>query len=73
MSQAQLESSELKTLIQEAVKEAVGEALSQQREMLQGIVSETLEEIAMARAIREGDQEDYVSRDEIFSILGEPA
>lgn len=68
MAQLQLDTGSLKAL----VKEAVVEALEQQHEVLYDVVAEALEDIAMAHAIREGDQGDYVSRDEIFSILENP-
>ena len=68
MAQLQLDTGTLKSL----VKEAVVEALEQQREVLYDAVAEALEDIAMAHAIREGDQSDYVSRAEIFSILESP-
>ncbi len=55
------------------VKEAVAEALEQHREIVYAAVAEALEDVAMARAIREGDRGDYVSRDEVFSILKGPA
>lgn len=69
MHKIQLAPEHLKVL----VKEAVAEALEQQREILYDAVAEALEDIAMSHAIREGDQGDYVSRDEIFSILEDPA
>ena len=69
MSQSQLDPLSLKALI----KEPVVEALEQQREMLYDAVAEALEDIAMARAIKDGDRGHFVSRDEIFSILGNPA
>ncbi len=61
----QADAGQLKTL----VKEAVAEALKQQREIVYDAVAEALEDLAMARAIQEGDRGDYVSREEIFSIL----
>lgn len=55
--------------LKDIVKDAVVEALQQQRELVYDAVSEALEDIAMANAIREGDRSDFVSRDEIFGIL----
>ncbi len=69
MAQVQVDSRHLKDL----VKEAVVEALEQQKSDLYDVVAEALEDIAMAHAIREGDQGDFVSRDEIFSIRGAAA
>ncbi len=65
MSQVPLDTASLKAL----VKEAVAEALEQHQVMVYRTVAESLEDIAMARAIQEGDRGDYVEREEIFSIL----
>jgi len=69
MSQIKVDSSQLKAL----VKEAISEALDQHRGVLYEAVAEALEDIAMVHAIEEGDQSDFVSREEIFSILERPA
>ena len=69
MPQVQIAAESLKAI----VKEAVAEALEKQREVLYEAVAEALEDIAMSHATREGDRGDYVSRDEIFSILESPA
>ena len=65
MDKVRFDSAQLKDL----VKEAVTEALEQHREIVYAAVAEALEDLAMVRAIREGDRGDYVSRDEVFSIL----
>ena len=65
MAQVQIEASQLK----EVVKQAVVEALVQHKELVYDAVTEALEDIAMANAIREGDRSDFVSREEIFGIL----
>ncbi len=65
MSQIRVDTRQLKAL----VKEAVAEALKQHREVVYDAVAEALEDLAMVHAIREGDRGDYVSREEIFSIL----
>jgi len=65
MAKIQADPRQLKDL----VKEALVEALEQQRSQLYDVVTEALEDIAMARAIREGDRGDFVSREEVFSIL----
>jgi len=69
MAHVQVDARHLKDL----VKEAVAEALEQQKSYLYDVVAEALEDIAMAHAIREGDQGDFVSREEVFSILGNKA
>lgn len=57
------------TQLKELVKEAVVEALEQRDERLHEAVTEAIEDIALSRAIKEGDQSDFVSRDEVFAIL----
>jgi hypothetical protein len=54
------------------LKQAVGEALEEQRDLLHEIVAEVLEDYAIADAIRKGQHTGPVSRDEIFDrLLGE--
>ncbi len=65
MTQLQVDTHHLKDL----VREAVVEALEQKRGLLYDAATEVLEDIALGNAIREGDRGDFVSRDEIFSIL----
>jgi hypothetical protein len=65
MEQVRLDTGQLKALVQEAV----AEALEQQKGIIYEAVAEALEDLALVHAIREGDRGDYVSREEIFSIL----
>ena len=65
MTQVRFDTNQLKELI----KEAVVEALEQQEERLHEAVTEAIEDIALSRAIKEGDQGDFVSRDKVFAIL----
>ncbi len=65
MTQLQVDTHHLKDL----VREAVVEALEQKRGLLYDAATEVLEDIALGNAIREGDRGDFVSRDEIYSIL----
>ena len=43
--------------------------IKNKREVLHEIMLEALEEVALANAITEGRHDDFVSEDEIFSIL----
>ncbi len=55
------------------LKQAVAEAPEERRDLLHDIVSEVLEDYALADAIREGQRTEEVSRDEVFARLcGEP-
>ncbi len=51
------------------VKAAVAEALEEQRALVKEIVEETIEEIALRRAIDEGLQTPPATRQEVFAVL----
>lgn len=51
------------------VKSAMAEAFKENRELMQDIVQEALEDIAIARAIEQGLQTKSVSRKKVFSVL----
>ena len=50
-------------------KEALSEMLEERRDLLQELVAEVLEDLALAEAIREGRGSELTTRDEVFSIL----
>lgn len=52
-----------------ALKDAIVEALTEQRELVYSLMVEALEDIALAEAIREGLQSGEASREEVFQIL----
>ncbi len=54
--------------LKEALKEALVETLHEQRGLLHEVFTEVLEDIALAEAIREGNQTDKVEREEVFSV-----
>src|SRR5437879_5091410 len=60
-----IDEKELKNLL----KVAVAEALEEQRALVKEIVEETIEEIALRRAIYEGLQTPPAKREEVFAIL----
>jgi len=51
------------------VKSALADAFKENRELMQDIVQEALEDIAIARAIEQGLKTKSVSRKKVFSIL----
>ena len=51
------------------VKDALVDAFKEHLELMQDIVQEALEDIAMARAIEQGLETKPVSRKKVFSIL----
>jgi hypothetical protein len=65
MTQVGLSEGALKKLF----KEALTETLQEQRELLHDVFTEVLEDIALAEAIREGQQTEQVAREVIFRAL----
>lgn len=63
--QTTVDSTELKLLL----KEAVVEVLEERRDLLQNVIEDALEEIALTRAIRAEEQSSAASRDEVFEAL----
>lgn len=59
--------------LKKVLKEALTETLHEQRELLQDIFAEVLDEITLAEAIREGQKTHRATREEVFQILqGQP-
>ena len=69
MSEDTLNSSQLKELI----KAAIVEILQEQKEVFTDLIAEVMEDIALAKAIEEGESTEPVSRETIFKILGQQA
>jgi hypothetical protein len=65
MATATIDEERLKDLL----KAALVEALQEQRSLVQEIVEEAIEDIALSRAIEQGGGSETVSRDEVFAIL----
>ena len=65
MTTATLNDKKLKTL----VKSAFAEALEEHRALVQDIVEDAIEDIALARAIEEGIKSKPVSRGAVYKIL----
>jgi hypothetical protein len=55
--------------IKQLMKEALVEALQEQRGVFHDMIVEAIEDIALANAIRQGADTESVSRNEIFDIL----
>lgn len=51
------------------VREVLQELLIQDRETLRDLIYEVMEDIALARAIEEGLDDENVSREEVFALL----
>ena len=63
--QTVIDDSKLKKLL----KEAIVEALEEKRDVFHDLITEALEDIALVRAIQEGENTETVNKQEIFNIL----
>jgi hypothetical protein len=52
-----------------SIKAAVAEVLEERRDLLHQAVEEALEDVALARAIEEGQNTELIARDEVFKLL----
>jgi len=55
--------------IKELFKQAIMEAMEEKREVVHDLLVEAMEDLAMIRAIQEGEETEQVSRDEVFKLL----
>jgi hypothetical protein len=55
--------------LKQLLKEAFIEAIEEKRNVFYELIVDALEDIAMVRAIREGEQSKTVAKQEVFSIL----
>jgi hypothetical protein len=53
------------------IKEVLHELLLQERETLTDLIYEVMEDIALAKAIEEGLDDENVSSEEVFALLSE--
>ena len=58
-----------KNQLKEVFKQAFAELLQERRDLLYDVFTEVLEDIALANAIKEGEETEIVSRDQVFKIL----
>lgn len=65
MSPITLESEQIKMLL----KKAILEIFQENREIFTDVLAEILEEIALERAMAEAENDELVSREEVFKIL----
>ena len=57
------------TKIKALFKEAITEVIEENQDKLSSILIDALEDIALSRAIEEGEKSKTVSRDEVFKVL----
>ncbi len=55
--------------LKEALKSAIVEILEERKDLVRDLLEEALEDIALARAIDEGEQSEIATRDEVLSAL----
>ncbi len=55
--------------MKEALKAAIEEILEERKDFLREVLPEALEDIALARALEEGEQSKIVDPDEVFNAL----
>jgi hypothetical protein len=55
--------------LKEVLKAAVVEVLEERGDLVREIVEEALEDLALARAIEEGEGSEAVGRDHVFGLL----
>lgn len=55
--------------LKEVLKSAIIEVLQEKRELVREILDEIIEDIALSKAIEEGEQTPRVSRESVFEVL----
>jgi len=55
------------------IKAALIEVLEERQDLLHEAVEQALEDVALTRAIEEGESSDLINRDEVFSLLEDKA
>ena len=58
-----------KNQLKEVLKQAFTELLQERKDLLYDVFTEVLEDIALANAIKEGEETEIVSRGQVFKIL----
>lgn len=60
-------------ILKQTLKEALAETLREQRDLLEEVFTQVVEDVALSRAIREGRKTKLASRQEVFKALRAPA
>jgi hypothetical protein len=55
--------------IKDLFKQAIIETIEEKKEVVHDLLVEVMEDIAMVRAIQNGENSDSISRDDVFQIL----
>ncbi len=65
MAQILVDEKKLKSLL----KETLTEMIEQKKDFFHQMITETIEDIAMTNAIREGESTESISKNEVFNVL----
>lgn len=57
-----------KNQLKEVCKQALAELLQKRRDLLYDVFTEVLEDIALANAIKEGEETEIVSKEQVFKL-----
>ena len=57
-----------KNQLKEVFKQAFAELLQERRDLLYDVFTEVLEDIALTNAIKEGEETEIVSREQVFEL-----
>lgn len=57
------------TQLKDALKAALVEVLEERADLIRDVLAEVMEDIALVRAIQEGEQSEPVSREDVFRLL----
>ena len=57
-----------KNQLKEVFKQAFAELLQERRDLLYDVFTEVFEDIALANAIKEGEETEIVSREQVFKL-----
>ncbi len=55
--------------LKDMIKSALTEVIVEQRELLHEVIEEALEDIALARAIEEGENTEFIERSALTNLL----
>lgn len=55
--------------LKELLKTALVEVLEERRDLVRDVIEEAIEDMAMVRALEEGEQSPLITREEVFRLL----
>jgi hypothetical protein len=64
-----MESSISQDQLKDLIKAALVEVLEERQDLLQEVIAQALEDMALTRAIEEGESSELIKREEVFNLL----